>query len=141
MLRADGWDWRKAVFIAWSASPGATRNPPTQAELATDVLGLTGDRVIRQWREKQPEIEKAIVSMAAAPLLRHRRDIYDALIKSATDPDPKSHADRKLALELLGDYKPRSVQELEGSGLTVDVTVRQALEKAYGNKDTPTDSD
>ncbi len=56
--------------------------------------------------------------MQAAPLLRHRRDILDALIVSATDPDPKSHPDRKLALEMLGDYKPRGISgaTLSGAG-------------------------
>jgi hypothetical protein len=113
-LRSQGWDWRKAVYIAWSASPGVDRLPPTQERLAVDVLGLSSDRVISKWREKQPQIETAIVELAAAPLLRHRRDIYDALIQCAIDPDPKTHQDRKLALELLGDYKPRSVQEQVG---------------------------
>lgn len=115
-LRTQGWDWRKAVYIAWAASPAKDRQPATQELLATDVLGLTSDRVIRKWRDKQPAIDDAVAEVAAAPLLRHRRDIYNALITCATDPDPKSHQDRKLALELLGDYKPRSVQETTGEG-------------------------
>ena len=103
-----GWDWRKAVYIAWEASPAKTRQPATQEDLAVKVLGLASDRVIRTWRERHPEMESEIALMQAGPLLRYRRDIYDALVTSASDPDPKSHADRKLALEMMGDYRPRA---------------------------------
>ena len=103
-----GWDWRKAVYIAWEAAPAKTRTPASQHELATQVLGLASDRVIRTWRERHPEMQDEIARMQAAPLLQHRRDIYDALVTVATDPDPKAHQDRKLALELLGDYRPRA---------------------------------
>jgi len=113
-LIAQGWDYRKAIYIAWEASPGVGREPATQYELATQVLGLTDDRTIRKWKSKQPEIETAIVELAAAPLLRHRRDIYMALIDSATNPAPANHSDRKLALEMLGDYVPKSKQQLTG---------------------------
>lgn len=113
-LRSQGWDWRKAIYIAWESSPGVGREPQTQYELATDVLGLTDDRTIRKWKSKQPEIETAIVELAAAPLLKHRRDIYDALISSAINSAPASHSDRKLALEMLGDYVPKSKQQLTG---------------------------
>jgi hypothetical protein len=103
-----GWDWRKAVYIAWRASPVKDRRPELQGELATAVLGLASDRVIRQWLEKNPEMAEEIVRMQAAPLLKHRRDIFKALATVASDPDPKAHQDRKLALEMLGDYRPRA---------------------------------
>jgi len=111
-LRSRGWDWRKAIYIAWAAAPAAARQPKTQNELATQVLGLDSDRVISRWVKKQPEIKDEIARMQAAPLLQHRRDIYDALIAVATDPDPKAHADRKLALEMLGDYRPRAAADV-----------------------------
>lgn len=107
-LRERGWDWRKAVYIAWAAAPSAARQPKTQEELATQVLGLDSDRVISRWVKKQPELQDEIARMQAAPLLQHRRDIYEALAAVAQDPDPKAHPDRKLALEMLGDYRPRS---------------------------------
>ena len=113
-LTERGWDWRKAIYIAWASSPSKSRVPATQEELATQILGLASDRVIRKWRKDQPELDAEIANMQAAPLLRHRRDVFQALITSATDPDPKSHPDRKLALELMGDYKPRQVQEITG---------------------------
>ena len=114
LLRERGWDWRKAIYIAWAASPAKGRIPATQEELAQNALGLTGDRVIRKWREADQTIDDTIAEFQAAPLMRHRRDIFDALIASASDPDPKSHADRKLALEMMGDYKPKQQTELVG---------------------------
>lgn len=106
-LRDAGWKWRVAAYIAWAASPKNNRKPKTQEELAIQVLGLTSDRQIGTWRAKNPEINETIALLQAAPLFEHRADIYQALIDSATKPDYKSHQDRKLALELLGDYVPR----------------------------------
>lgn len=114
-LREVGWPWRVACYIAWAASPKRERRPKTQAELASQILGLTSDRQIGTWRKKNPVIDETVGLLQAAPLLAHRRDIYDALVESATNPDYKGHQDRKLALELLGDYVPRKDLKLSGS--------------------------
>lgn len=106
-ILAARWPWRVAVYIAWASAPKKDRWPKTQTELATKLLGLTSDRVISTWRNRNPAIDELIGLLQAAPLLDHRRDIYDALVASATDPSHKSHQDRKLALEILGDYTPR----------------------------------
>lgn len=106
-ILAACWPWRVAVYIAWASAPKKDRWPKTQTELATKLLGLTSDRVISTWRNRNPAIDELIGLLQAAPLLDHRRDIYDALVASATDPSHKSHQDRKLALEILGDYTPR----------------------------------
>ncbi len=106
-LRDAGWPWRVACYIAWCASPRNNRWPKTQEELATQVLGLTSDRQIGTWRRKNPSIDEMIALLQAAPLFDHRADIYRALIRSASDPDHRSNPDRKLALELMGDYVPR----------------------------------
>lgn len=111
-LRNQGWPWRVAAYIAWAASPKQERQPKNQQEFATSMLGLTSDRVIATWRKKNPAIDEVIALLQVAPLFEHRRDIYDALIKSATSPDYKSHPDRKLALEMLGDYIPRAKVDL-----------------------------
>lgn len=129
-LTRRGWDWRKAIYIAWSAAPSATRIPVTQEELALTVLGLASDRVIGTWRKRNPEMDDEIARMQAAPLLRHRREIYDALVTCASDPDPKSHQDRKLALEMLGDYKPRhEVTGANGGPVRTEQTVKHDLSK------------
>ena len=102
-----GWDWRKAVYIAWAAGPAATQRPKTQYELATKILGLTTDRVISQWAKTHPDRRRDCAC-------RRRRCCSTGatsttrLIAVAKDPDPKAHQDRKLALEMLGDYQPRS---------------------------------
>lgn len=101
--------WQKAAYILWSASPATGRKPPTQAQFVS-VIGLRTDRTIRQWlaKDTKGEIKAEIAAQQAAPLLRHRRDIFDALVKSATDDSPASHPDRKLALEMMGDYRPKA---------------------------------
>jgi len=110
-LREDGWPWRVACYIAWCSSPRVGRWPTTQKSLSQDVLGLRSDRVIRAWREKNPAIEAAIGMLQAKALFEHRRDVLNALITSASTPDHLNHQDRKLFLEMTGDYTPK--QEIE----------------------------
>ncbi len=106
-LREAGWPWRVAAYIAWMASPRKDRQPKTQAELANEVLGLRSDRVIRTWCKKNPGIESAISMMQSSPLFRSRRDRFDALAESASNPSHKNAPDRKLAFEMDGSYVPR----------------------------------
>lgn len=106
-LRSAGWSWRVACYIAWASCPRKSRDPKSQEELATTVLGLTSDRQIWTWRTKNPAIDETVALLQAAPLFEHRADILRALIDSATDPDYKHHQDRKIALEMMGDYVPR----------------------------------
>lgn len=111
-LRDIGFGWRVATYIAWAASPKVLRWPETQADLAEKVLGLSSPRQISEWRKKDPRIDDAITMLQAAPLHEHRADIYKALVTVATNPDYKGHSDRKLALEMLGDYTPRSRMDI-----------------------------
>jgi len=132
-MLAHGRTWRQAVYIAWAASPARLRVPSSQDELAVEVLGLKSDRVISKWRANDPSIDDDIAYLQAAPLLRARREIFDALAESATNPDPKSHPDRKLALEMLGDYRPKQATELtgkDGGPVQVDVGVLSDEERA-----------
>jgi len=105
-LIGEGWPWRQAVYMLWAALPGDKRTPRTQEELATQVLGLTSDRQISKWKQN-PAMEAEIAKLAASALAKHRPEIYRALIEAASNPNPRAHADRKLALEMLGDYDPR----------------------------------
>lgn len=107
-LRAGGWPWRQAAYIAWASSPKVSREPRTMDELARKHLGLTSDRAISTWRRKNPLIDEMVAQLQAAPLWEHRAEIYQALLEVAVKPEYKSHNDRKLALELLGDYVPAS---------------------------------
>lgn len=105
-LRDGGWDWRVAAYIAWASSPKLTRNPRTQMELATEFLGLTSDRAIITWRQKNPVIDEMVGLLQSATLWEHRAEVFDALAENARTPDYKTHNDRKLFLELTGDYVP-----------------------------------
>jgi len=105
-LCKGGWHWRVAAYIAWASTPRGSREPKTQDELARSHLGLTSDRAINTWRKKNPAIDEMVRMMQAGPLFKHRAEIYTALVAVAVKPEYKSHNDRKLALELLGDYIP-----------------------------------
>lgn len=105
-LVRGGWPWRVAAYIAWASSPKAAREPKTQDELARFHLGLTSDRAIATWRKRNPAIDEVVRMMQAGPLFKHRTEIFTALVAVAVKPEYKSHADRKLALELMGDYTP-----------------------------------
>lgn len=107
-LRAEGWPWRQAAYIAWAACPKSKREPRTMDELAREYLGLTSDRAISTWRRKNPLIDEMVAMLQAAPLWEYRAEIYRALVAVAIKPEYKGHNDRKLALELLGDYVPAS---------------------------------
>lgn len=111
-IARHGWPWRVAAYIAWASSPRKYRWPKNQDELAREVLGLTSDRVITTWRKKNEAIDEMISLLQSAPLLKHRRDIYEALAESASRADHRSNPDRKLALEVLGDYIPHAKIDL-----------------------------
>jgi hypothetical protein len=115
ILKQAGWPWRIAVYIAWMSSPRKNRWPKTQEELATQVLGLTSDRVFTQWRQKYPTIEDVIATMQAAPLWAHRSDVINALVESASNPDHRSNPDRKVFLGMVGDYTPKQEIKVRGS--------------------------
>lgn len=112
-LQDAGWPWRVAAYIAWASSPKISRQPGTIAELARNVLGLTGPRQIHHWRETNPAIDEVVTVLQAAPLMAHRRDVFEALAKSAADSDHRSNPDRKLFLEITGDYVPKSKVAIE----------------------------
>jgi hypothetical protein len=105
-------NWRIWVYIAWAGQPVGSRTPATLEVFAPTVLGCSS-RVVRKWREKtwgeNPTMEEAIAWVQAAPLLAHRRDVFDALAAVAKLHDPKAHNDRKMFLEMTGDYRPRGV--------------------------------
>ena len=105
-LCRGGWPWRVAAYIAWASTPKGSREPKTQDELARNHLGLTSDRAIMTWRKKNPAVDEMVRMMQSGPLFKHRAEIYTALVAVAVKPEYKSHNDRKLALELLGDYMP-----------------------------------
>ena len=107
-LRDGGWPWRVAAYIAWASSPKAGRQPKTQDDLARQNLGLMSDRAINTWRKKNPAIDEMVAILQAAPLWDYRAEVFAALTENASKPDYKTHNDRKLFLELTGDYIPQA---------------------------------
>lgn len=118
-LISEGWTWRQAVYMLWSAIPKPIRKPKTQSELATQILGLTSDRAIHKWKSN-PALDARIAQLVSRALAHARPEIYAALISSATNPNPRSHSDRRLALEMLGDYVPQQKLRV-GSDLPDDL--------------------
>jgi len=102
-LLAEGWDWRQAAYIVWACQPKGQRDPQTQQEFAVSI-GLTSDRTIRKWRDGNPAIEERIHELTASALMKARAEVFGALIEAATNPSPRACTDRKLFLELTGDY-------------------------------------
>lgn len=105
-LRNGGWPWRVAAYIAWASQPRNRRRPKTQDELARNHLGLTSDRAITTWRQKNPTIDEMVALLQASSLWDFRAEVFQALTVNAIKPDYKTHNDRKLFLELTGDYIP-----------------------------------
>ena len=104
-LRLEGWDWRKATYIAWASSPMAGRWPATQQELATAVLGMRSDRTVRNWKAKFPEMDQRVAALQIAPLMQHRRDAIEALVESVKIVGNKGAPDRRTYFQMTGDLK------------------------------------
>lgn len=107
-LRDQGWDWRVAVYIAWSAMPKKYRWPETQEELASKCLGLNSDRVIATWRKKNAAIDETISMLQGAVIFDALPDAMQAMVDVATTANYKGHQDRKLMFEMAGLYTPSS---------------------------------
>jgi len=121
-LLDEGWTWRQAVYMLWEAQPPRKRIPHTQHELATRVLGLTSDRVISMWKQENPALVTRLRTLTVSVLEKARSRMLAALVESASKVDGRhSHADRKLALEMTGDYVRRQkvgvglIEDLEGA--------------------------
>jgi len=121
-LREQGWPWRVGCYIAWASSPKIGRWPETLQELATDILGLTSPRVIYTWRRKYNSIDTVVMMMQSKPLWDHRKEVLTALVAVAIQPDYKSFNDRKLFLEITGDYTPKSQMQIGELGCDVDLS-------------------
>lgn len=109
------WDWRKALYIAWNCVPSSKRWPKHEIQLI-ELLGLTNTRTLRQWKEKDAEIEERIVAGPKRLLMGHVADVMEALVTVAKRTDEKAHQDRKLFLEMTGQYTPKAKAELTGEG-------------------------
>lgn len=115
-LRLEGWDWRKAAYIAWASSPMADRWPENQQKLAVEILGLKSDRTIRTWREKDQSIDERVARLQIEPLMQHRRDVIMALIDSSKIIGKNGASDRRTYLTLTKDLKPGKANDNDRDG-------------------------
>lgn len=134
-LLDHGWPWRVAAYIAWAGSPKVGRWPKTQEELANQVLGLTSDRQISGWRKDNPAIDEMIGMMQAMPLLDHRRDMFEALVTSASNPSSKGAQDRKTAFTMTNDYVPHQKVDIERPKTSAREYTQEELDRAAAKID------
>jgi hypothetical protein len=106
-LIAEGWSWRQAVFMLWLALPRRERRPSTQERLAVEVLGLTSDRTLREWRAGNAAMDVRVAKLVSSAIGHARAEVFQALVAAATNVSPRAHSDRKLFFEMTGDYVPR----------------------------------
>jgi len=119
--------WRVAAFIAWSTVPKGRRYPRTQEELAVQVLGLTSDRRITEWRRKYPYIDQMIASLQTAALLDFIPGAIQASGEVASDPTYRATQERRLFFEATGIIEKSSKVSIEDPQLVS--TGRKMLEK------------
>lgn len=106
-LLEEGWEWRKAAYIAWASLPATTRQPQNLADFAA-IIGLRGSKTIRAWRMKNKAIDLQVQKLSLTNLLDSAPAVVEALVESASSPNYKSAPDRKLFFEMTGMYVPRS---------------------------------
>lgn len=129
------WGWRKAAYIAWAATPKALREPKTLEELA-QLLGLASAGTIRNWRRKDPGIAERIAELPRQFLAERVPDVMAALGMVASLPDPRAHQDRRMFLEMVGEYSPKGldVRATAEAAAGVDLgRFEEALKRAYGD--------
>jgi len=120
--------------------PQQYRQPRTQIELATDVLGLASDRRLRQWRENNPAIEERAVQLYRTRFFEAIPGVIEAMIESAQNPNGRNSAtDRRTMFGMLGVEDQFAQREAIPEDLTamptVDLARRvQALEARNGTE-------
>lgn len=119
------WDWRKALYIAWHCTPREQREPQTVGGLAKRLGVATS--TMRAWRAKDAEIERRIAELPRLLLMDHLASVYEAVATLASTPDPKTFPDRRLFLELTGQYSPRTGVEFGGEVAVVAVTAAERI--------------
>lgn len=127
VTKADGsvklaprWDWRKALYIAWNCLPPSKRWPRHENQLI-DLLGLANTATFRKWKAGDPEIEKRIEAGPKRLLMGHVAEVMEALVRVAKDASPQAHQDRKLFLEMTGQYNPKGMVALAGAVAVGDI--------------------
>lgn len=136
-LREGGWNWRVAAYIAWASSPHP-RTPKSQDELAKQHLGLTSDRAITTWRNKNPAIDEMVITLQSAPLWDTRAKDFEVLNEGAekAGQDYKFFKHLEMKMLMRQDYIPASKLTAEMlksvSGRSLDDLSDEELAKLSG---------
>jgi len=93
---------RVAAYVAWASVPREQRIPKTQEEFARQVLGLSSDRRIAEWRKNYP-IDTMIADLQGEALLKWRASVFEAIGWGASQRDYKAASQQRLFVELTRD--------------------------------------
>lgn len=131
-LMARGYNWDKAVYITWLATPRPQRRPATLSELA-GLLNLKSERVFSTWRQRgvpiREEAAKLALSRATEPGPERLEAVVEALYETAAQRGREGTGDRKLVLQMLGLLNERPKEADKNAD--PDETFLRALETAY----------
>lgn len=124
--------FRIALYITWMTIPRKYRWPETQEELATQLMGLTSDRQISEWRRKYPYIDQMIADLQSEEMLEMRPGAFAAMAEVVQDPSYRATGERRLYFELMRDLESKVKVEMPGSGVGKDMLA--ALDKVPTDK-------
>ena len=123
-------NWKIWSLIAWETMPAPMKDPPALKEFAASIN--TSVRTLWNYRNKtwgdKTTVGEAIVVVRESSTWHAREEVMKALITVAKRPDPKAHPDRKMFLEMTGDYPPRLPPEPDAA---IDETFKKRLEQIY----------
>lgn len=131
-LKAHGLHWKKAAFCAWFSASKSARLPKTLEDLA-ELLNYKSSWVFHKWKKQAWFRELGIDRLRESILLQHLADVDRRTIEAALTG---TVADRRLFYEQIREARP----DIEAD-VSIDVTFKRALDKAYRIYDSDEDSD
>ena len=133
LLVNEGWSKRQAMYMAWKSHPPDARSgagmPAKQIRLFVDVLCLRSDSAVRQWRRKFPDMEGRVLTIQRqGPLAHYRPMVLHKMAEGAILDEYTP--DRRLFLEMTGDYLPTSKMDANVATSDGGMTVEEWREQA-----------
>lgn len=104
-------------------------NPDNLGKTVTEICRRAGvSRDLYYDAIKKPHFQRIVDELSALLIKENLTRVYWALTKSASNPSPSNHPDRKLFLELAGKYLPQ-IQLNAGIGTLSDESLEALKEK------------
>lgn len=130
----DGWKPKVACYIAWCAHPKEVRDKAGLPETKTDLAIALGSKakdpgnLFRNWSRRYDNLDAYIFTATReGPLNHYRPEVIKAMIDTAKTTGRAGHADRKMYLEMTGDYSNKQV--IEFTDKEIDEMSKDELEK------------